>query len=183
MIRVVTTNDGKFREVAAALAPRPVEQLRRTYPEIQADTLEEVVLHALGDLDPELGDVIVDDSGLFVDALSGFPGVYSAHAFKTLGCEGILTLLEGRDAREATFRTCLGLRVAGEEHVVKGECRGRITRAPRGEGGFGFDPIFRPEGHRRTFAEMTVEEKNAVSHRGRALAALRSLLEEPSLEP
>ncbi len=150
------------------------------YPEIQAGTLEDVVGFALASLREVEGDLLVDDSGLFIDALDGFPGVYSAYVYKTLGCEGILGLLAGATHRDATFRTCFGVRLGGKEHLVPGECAGRITRAPRGSGGFGFDPIFVPAGHDATFAEMSLEAKNAVSHRGRALGALKPLLEASS---
>ncbi len=171
----MTSNEAKFREVSLLLEGRGVELdlLRTEYPEIQADRLEDVVDAALGWLAPIYGDeLVVDDSGLFVRGLAGFPGVYSSFVYRTLGCGGILRLLEDVPDRGATFQTVLGLRKGGENHLFGGKIGGTIAQEPRGSEGFGFDPIFVPEGSSRTFAQMTPAEKNAVSHRGRAADAL-----------
>ena len=177
MMRFVTTNEGKFRELSHILEGRgiAIERLDRDYPELQADTLEEVVRHALDVLGKKLDDFIIDDSGMFVQALHGFPGVYSSHAFRTIGADGILRLLKGESNRVAQFETVLGLRRRGKNRIVKGECLGTISQAPRGVSGFGFDPIFVPQGQKRTLAEMTADEKNAMSHRGNAARALMAL--------
>ncbi len=175
MIRFVTTNAGKFREVAALLQAQGVAVVRedRATPELQADSLAEVVAHSVRAVAADLpGDFFLDDSGLFVDALGGFPGVYSSYAFRTIGNAGILRLLEEVQDRRARFETVVGLRLHAHDYVFKGECHGTIAPEPRGAGGFGFDPIFVPNGHDRTFAEMAVEEKNAVSHRGAAAKKL-----------
>ncbi len=174
-LKFVTTNPGKFHEVAGLLAPRGlrVEQVDRAYPEVQADDLGEVASFALRWLAPDIpGDFFVDDSGLFVDPLGGFPGVYSSYAFRTLGPKGLLRLLEGGKGRDARFETVIGLHLGGGENLLRGSCAGNIALEPRGSSGFGFDPIFIPEGHQRTFAEMSVEEKNKISHRGRAASQL-----------
>ncbi|MCJ2555098.1 MAG: XTP/dITP diphosphatase [Candidatus Thermoplasmatota archaeon] len=171
----MTSNEAKFREVSLRLEGRGVELdlLRTEYPEIQADRLEDVVNAALGWLAPVYGDeLVVDDSGLFVRGLAGFPGVYSSFVYRTLGCGGILRLLEGVPDRGATFQTVLGLRKGGENHLFVGKIEGTIAQESRGSEGFGFDPIFVPEGASRTFAQMTHAEKNAVSHRGRAADVL-----------
>ncbi len=150
-----------------------LEWLEAEYPEIQADRLEDVVREALAWLAPRYGDgLAVDDSGLFIRSLAGFPGVYSSHAFQTLGNDGILTLLDGVTDRGATFETCIGLLESGKSLVFHGESRGTIADRQRGSGGFGFDPIFVSTDSAQTFAEMTRSEKNAVSHRGRAARAL-----------
>lgn len=174
-VRFVTSNEEKFREVARLLRARGVEvdHLGVAYPEVQGDALEEVVSAALGWLGRRHeDDLLVDDSGLFIQSLKGFPGVYSAYVYRTLGCEGVLKLLEGTEDRAAVFEACLGLRRGDGTHLFHGRCAGSIAHEVRGTGGFGFDPVFVPEGHDRTFAEMIVEEKNAVSHRGRAADAL-----------
>lgn len=179
MIAFVTTNEGKFREVSAILAEGGVKLVHedRSYPEIQADRLEKVVRFAATILDEQIrGDYLIDDSGFFVDHLGGFPGVYSSYAYKRLGCRGILKLMDGVGARGATFETVFLLRRREAHEVFHGECRGMVADRERGRGGFGFDPIFVPEGTSKTFAEMSVAEKNAVSHRGRAAAALLSFL-------
>jgi XTP/dITP diphosphohydrolase len=116
-------------------------------------------------------DFIVDDTGLFIDALKGFPGVWSAYAQKTIGNKGILKLMEGVEDRGAEFRCCIGCDLNGERTVVTGVCRGYITDSERGTDGFGFDPIFSPDG-KLTFAEMPIDEKNGISHRGNAVRLL-----------
>jgi XTP/dITP diphosphohydrolase len=171
----VTSNEAKFQEVSQVLAEKGVrlEWLEAEYPEIQADRLEDVVREALAWLASHFGDgMMVDDSGLFIRGLGGFPGVYSSYVFHTLGNAGILSLLDGVTDRGATFETCIGLLVGGETLVFHGEAGGSIANREQGSMGFGFDPIFVPEGSSRTFAEMTRSEKNAVSHRGRAAEAL-----------
>lgn len=186
MISFVTTNAGKFREVAARLADANVRIVHedRSYPEIQADRLEKVVRFAATVLDEQIrGDYMIDDSGLFLDAFAGFPGVYSSYAFKRLGCRGILRLLEAERSRAATFETVILLRQGMEHEVFHGECRGTIADAERGASGFGFDPIFVPEGAGKTFAEMTLSEKNALSHRARAVDGLARHLAAPRTEP
>ena len=176
MITFVTTNPGKFREVSATLAPLGVRLrwLDRAYPEIQADRLQDVVTFAAGIVARQVrGEFLIDDSGLFVDALGGFPGVYSSYVYRTIGPSGVLTLLRGQRRRSARFETVLLLgRRNSPSRVFHGVCEGSIARAPRGRGGFGFDPIFVPRGSLRTFGEMSLAEKNAVSHRARAAEAL-----------
>ena len=127
--------------------------------------------------------VLADDSGLEVDALGGAPGVRSA---RYAGRDGdtpannalLLKNLAEVPDRSARF-TCAMALVApdGTEHVVTGHCNGRIRREASGKGGFGYDPLFEPDGYDRTFAELMPDEKNAISHRGRALAQIRRILE------
>lgn len=178
MIRFVTTNEGKFWEVSQLLEGHgiTIERVDRAYPEVQADTLEEVVGYALDVLGKELDDFLVDDSGLFVEALHGFPGVYSSHTYRTIGVAGLSCLLHGVTDRRARFETVIGLRRQGKNRVVKGQCPGTISKETRGYAGFGFDPIFVPDGHAKTFAEMATDEKNAISHRGNAVRALAAHL-------
>jgi XTP/dITP diphosphohydrolase len=174
----VTRNEGKVRELAEACKGLGIEvvQDKRGYPEMQAATLAEVAAagadHLLsGGLAPPF---LLEDSGLFVSALNGFPGVYSRHALDTIGCAGLLRLAQDleREMRGATFRThLLYVDAARERHAFEGTCKGRIADRPEGTGGFGFDPIFVPDGSDRTFAQMGTAEKNAVSHRGRAVRA------------
>ena len=179
-ITFVTTNPGKFREVRAKLAPLGVRlrRLDREYPEVQTDRLEDVVRYGAKILARQVaGEFLIDDSGLFVDTLGGFPGVYSSYAYRTIGSEGILTLMQSEARRTAHFETVFLLGGRGRtSRVFKGVCAGSISRKMRGHGGFGFDPIFVPAGHRRTFGEMTLEEKNVLSHRARATDALAAHL-------
>ena len=177
-----TGNQGKLREVQAKFAPLgfEVEQLVDEYPEIQADTLEEVVADGLRYLfEHHRVPIIIDDSGLFIETLGGFPGVYSAYVFKTLGCAGILKQMEYFDNRRAEFRCCAGyVDETGQIHLKSGASQGSIIHEMRGKKGFGYDPIFVADEHDLTFAELDMESKNDISHRGRAFEALIQILKE-----
>jgi XTP/dITP diphosphohydrolase len=176
-VEFLTSNAGKVREAQGILAPYGirVRPVRRSLPEPQADDLETVVRAKLAAVPPSDRPQLVEDSGLFVPALIGFPGVYTAYIYRIWKFDLLLELLERRP-RTALFRTVAGLRQGRTERLFLGECRGSLARAARGEHGFGFDPIFVPEGSRRTFAEMEEEAKWTVSHRGRALRAVGEYL-------
>ena len=181
-IQFVTTNAGKFAEVSEKCAAANVKlvHLDRGYPEIQTDRLEKVLKYAATVLDDEVqGDYLIDDSGLFIEALGSFPGVYSAFVQKKIGNRGVLKLMAGEKYRAAFFETVFLLRQGEEHEVFHGQCRGSIAEAEWGKGGFVYDPIFVPEGDTRTFGEMTVAEKNKVSHRARAVDALLGYLAAP----
>ena len=122
--------------------------------------------------------VIADDSGLEVDALNGAPGIFSAryggeNASDQRNVEKLLREVQGATKRSARFRCVIALAKNGKLlTTVAGEVAGTITKSPRGENGFGYDPIFIPEGFEETFAELPSETKNAVSHRAKAVAEL-----------
>ena len=126
-------------------------------------------------------DCFADDTGLEVEALGGAPGVHSAryatdgHDFAANN-ELLLRNLEGVGDRRARFRTVISLILDGEEHLFEGIVGGVLLTVPRGTNGFGYDPIFVPDGYAETFAEMSDEAKNAISHRGRAVAKLAAFL-------
>jgi XTP/dITP diphosphohydrolase len=184
-ITFVTGNAGKADELRRQLAPLgiAVDQDARGYPEIQADSLAEVAeagaRHLLdAGLTPPF---LLEDSGLFVAALRGFPGVYSRHALDTLGCAGLLRLLQDveHEMRSAAFQAhLLYVDAAGAMHGFDGTCAGRIAPRAAGQDGFGFDPVFVPRGHDRTFAQMTPAEKAVASHRGQAVRAFLAFLEK-----
>jgi len=125
---------------------------------------------------------VADDTGLEVDALGGEPGVYSARysgegATYASNVLKLLDAMKGVEDRRATFSTVIAfVDVNGGEHLFRGEIHGIIAREPRGANGFGYDPIFIPEDSGRTFAELSDSEKNAISHRGRALRAFTRYL-------
>ena len=122
-----------------------------------------------------------DDTGLEVEALNGAPGVYSAryageHVSYDDNNKLLLKNLAGCQNRKARFRTVIALILDGKEHLFEGRVEGIIATEPHGEGGFGYDPLFIPEGSQLTFAEMSPEAKNGISHRGRAVAKLVAFL-------
>lgn len=172
----VTGNKGKLEEARVALEPLGVQvEMRDLKPmEIQGETLEEISLEKSRAIRHLLDEpYIVDDGGLFIDALKGFPGVFSAHALKTIGYPGILRLMEGERDRRAHFAAVVTYFDGEAVHTFPGRCDGSIAHAPRAQGhGFGFDPIFVPEGHQETFAQISAQRKNELSHRGKALAGL-----------
>lgn len=168
MLRYVTSNPGKAREATEYLGDE-VAAVDLTYPEIQADDLApiarksaEAAFEALDEDDP----VIVDDAGLFIHALDGFPGPYSAYVEGTLGITRVGELALAEADTGARFRCVIAYTDGERTETFEGEVRGQIV-PPRGDGGFGYDPIFEHGG--RTFAELAPAEKNARSHRGRAL--------------
>ncbi len=197
MTRLVlaTANPDKARELAALLEGFDVSPRPASLPDVDetADTLEgnarlkaAAVMHATGK------PAVADDTGLEVDALGGRPGVFAARyagpgATYADNVNKLLRELEGVPAerRTATFRTvAVALFPDGREVVAEGRVTGTIAEAPRGEGGFGYDPVFVPDGgDGRTFAEMTAEEKSAVSHRGRAVRALAARVSAAASSP
>ena len=132
---------------------------------------------------------MADDSGLEVDALGGTPGVrsarYAGEPSNTPNNNALLLKnLKGVTDRRANFTCAIALvDPKGVEHTVVGKCFGRIAEAPSGAEGFGYDPLFIPDGHEKSFAELTAEEKNEISHRGRALAEVRKVLSASCLVP
>jgi len=169
-VTFVSTNAGKFREVRDLLRPYGVRVRwkRRALPEPQAEALSDVVDSKLDAVRDVPGYVLVEDSGLFVPSLGGFPGVYSAHFLKLWGFGPLFELLKHRD-RRAYFQTVAGLQRGRRRWTFVGEVRGSIATRPAGTHGFGYDPIFIPRGSDRTFAQLPHEAKNAISHRARAV--------------
>lgn len=167
----VTSNTHKYEEIKQYLAGEHIEcrWKKMKYEEIQAETTDEVSMESLKILMNDIREpFFLEDTGLYIDALNGFPGPYSSYVFKTVGNEGILHLLHGKE-RGAAFVTVVSYYDGKNYFQFKGECRGAISKNIRGNTGFGYDPIFIPEGYDMTYAEMTIEEKNRTSHRIRAM--------------
>ena len=126
-------------------------------------------------------DCFSDDTGLEVDALNGAPGVYSAR-YAGPNCtfednvKKMLEEMKGKENRNARFRTVVSLIINGQEHYFEGIVKGRISETRSGNEGFGYDPIFIPDGYNTSFAQMSIGEKNKISHRGRAMAKLVEFL-------
>ncbi len=165
----ITSNKGKFEE-ACKIAERYgviVKWLKREYIEPQGSSLEEIARLSVEFLKKEINDpFFIEDSGLFIDVLKGFPGPYSSYVFKTIGNDGILKLMEGVENRRARFIAVVAFYDGKETRTFTGEVEGEISFEKRGEMGFGYDPIFIY--NNKTFAEIG-EEKNLFSHRRRAL--------------
>ena len=180
-INLVTSNLGKVEELTYILKPfgHKASQLNIECPEIQAATLEEVVDFGLDWLGAKKiqTPVIIDDAGIFVEALENFPGVYSRYVYDTIGLQGVLKQMENVDDRVTSFKCVIGLMLEdGSKHKFVGECKGNLIHEMRGTGGFCYDPIFIPDGHNKTVSELFTEEKNEVSHRGRAMKELVDFL-------
>jgi XTP/dITP diphosphohydrolase len=178
----ITSNKGKVQEATEKLRSLGflVVQKDLGYPEVQADSLEEVAIWGVSHVQKRFDSpFILEDAGLFIDALQGFPGVYSKYVFFTIGLKGILQLLEGVEKREAVFRSVYAYCEPKKKPLIMiGECKGIISTRKQGTRGFGYDPIFIPDGAQKTFGDMTVGEKNRFSHRGRALEKLVAVLRD-----
>ncbi|GAB6943665.1 XTP/dITP diphosphatase [Vulcanisaeta sp. JCM 14467] len=178
----VTGNEAKFREASSVLKEFGIDLLidkSHKKVEIQSDNLEDIVSNALqGICSDNVSDYyVVEDDGLFINRLNGFPGPYSSYVYKTIGLTGILKLMNDIDDRTAYFKSVVGL--CGPKVGIKlftGVVSGRIAMEPRGTEGFGFDPIFIPEGYDKTFAELGIGIKNRLSHRARAFKSLGNWL-------
>ncbi len=176
VIFLATGNFHKFDEARRVLAECGIASamLRVKNVEIQSDNLEEIAKNSVVDAFNRCHlPVIVEDAGLFVDALKGFPGPYAAYVYKTIGNPGLLKLMEKVNVRKATFRSVIAYCDGPNEPLCfEGEALGRIANDEiwgNLKTGFGFDPIFQPSGSEKTFAEMTIEEKNGFSHRASAI--------------
>lgn len=183
-----TNNAHKLREVSQTIGeaftlmtPRECG-ITEDIPENEA-TLEGNALAKARYIRSRTGlDCFADDTGLEVEALGGEPGVRSAR-YATDGHDDaankrlLLERLAGRENRRARFRTAIALIDDAGEHLFEGVVEGRIAREEHGADGFGYDPLFVPDGCGRTFAEMSADEKNAISHRGRAVRRLAEYLQ------
>ncbi|MEM0085777.1 MAG: RdgB/HAM1 family non-canonical purine NTP pyrophosphatase, partial [Zestosphaera sp.] len=146
--------------------------------EIQSDDLTSIALYSAVQASLYLREpFFVEDAGLYIKSLKGFPGPFSSYVYKTIGVEGVLKLMSSVSDRTAFFKSVIVLYYPQQGFkVFEGVVYGSISLEARGSGGFGFDPIFVPEGHHKTFAELDLETKNSLSHRGRAFRAMVSWL-------
>lgn len=172
-----TDNINKFNEARDVLREHniAVAMLRVKGSEIQNDSLQEIAQESVVDAFGKCHlPVIVEDAGLFIEALNGFPGPYAAYVYRTIGNQGLLRLVRHVKNRKARFESAVAYLSTELESPTcfKGEVVGTITEPQAKENekhGFGFDPIFKPTDSKKTFAEMSVAEKNMYSHRAKAL--------------
>ena len=186
----MTQNPDKFREARSILDDQGIQirQLRQPKVEVQDSSLEKIARFAVKAASVNrTGLLVVEDSGLFIEALKGFPGPFSSYVYKTIGLKGILSLMHDQRKRNAYFQTSIAVASANvSPRVFTGTVRGSVAREIRGTAGFGYDPMFLPDGHTRTFGEMTSIEKHGLpplglglSHRARAFVKLAEICLEP----
>lgn len=186
-IYFVTRNVNKYNEVSELFKK---ENLKYTLKqktiktvEVQAESIKEVAQYKLGSIRGQIkGSYFIEDAGFFVDIpLNGFPGIYSSYVMKTLGNEGILKLIFDFEKTQAHFTSVIALYFdpLKKNFFFEGNVQGKVSETIRGSGGFGFDPIFLPDVlPHKTFAELTTEEKNQISHRGKAWRKFINFLKE-----
>jgi XTP/dITP diphosphohydrolase len=182
-----TNNKKKIEEVKAALGPEfelvSLQEIgcEEELPET-GDTLDHNAFQKARYVKEHFGvDCFADDTGLEVEALDGAPGVYSGRfagepRSDERNIDLLLEKMEGKTNRKARFRTVIALILEGKEYQFEGVAKGEILNERVGEKGFGYDPVFRPTGFDKTFAELSLEEKNEISHRGKAVKALIEFL-------
>lgn len=182
-----TNNKKKIEEVKSALGSDftivSLEEIgcREELPET-GDTLNHNAFQKARYVKDHYGvDCFADDTGLEVEALDGAPGVYSGRfagepRSDERNVDLLLSKMKDQENRKARFKTVIALILNGEEHAFEGIAEGQIIQERIGTGGFGYDPVFVPNGFKKTFAELTLEEKNSISHRGKAVKALVNFL-------
>ena len=185
IINFVTSNKNKVREFKEILGDGvKLNHIEIEYPELRSDDPEEIARLAAKQLAEKLGKkVVVEDSGLFIKALNGFPGTSSAYIHKRIGLKGILRLMKGIKDREAMYMTAIGYCEPGKDPLsFLGVEKGRIADKIRGGYGFGHDPIFISDGSRKTFGEMKDAEKIKKFRRRAVMQLLKYLQKSATME-
>ena len=175
MITVVTKNKNKVSEISSFFSGIvDISHINLDCIEPQANTVEEIASYKAKYAYEKLKTpVIVDDTGLFIDILSGFPGPYASYVQYTIGNKGILQIMNGIENRHAYFKTAIAYVDSSGVFVFTGQLDGEISHTEHGSNGFGYDPIFSVcDG--KTLSDLTINEKNCISHRARALFAFKS---------
>ena len=168
-----TGNLGKTREVQNILQI-PVNQIKLDLIEIQSIDVKQIIEAKAKDAYDKFGEpVLVEDTGLHFEAWNGLPGALITWFMKSVDNDGICEMLQSFDNKKAVAVTIVGYYDGEEFHSFEGEIKGQIVNRPRGDMGFGWDPIFQPEGSTKTFAEMTQTEKDTISMRKKAVEKLR----------
>ena len=183
-INFVTSNPGKVMEFRQILGPEiKVNHIKISYPEMRSEDSGEIARNSAKELAEKLKkNVVVEDSGLFIQALNGFPGTYSATIHKKIGLNGILKLMEGVKDRNCLYKSAVACCKPGKKPIsFLGEEKGNIAESIRGNFGFGHDPIFIPEGSSKTYGEMENCEEVKKFRRRAVLKLSRYLLNKPKL--
>ncbi|MCF6279312.1 MAG: non-canonical purine NTP diphosphatase [Flavobacteriaceae bacterium] len=183
-----TNNANKLKEVRQSLSSIEIISLQDIgcfddIPET-ANTLEGNAILKANFVTKNYGcDCFADDTGLEVEALNGVPGVYSAryagaNSDSEKNMQKLLSELDSKTNRKAQFKTVVTLNLKGRQYLFEGICKGEILTEKYGKKGFGYDPIFKPTGFKKSFAQMTLEEKGSISHRGKAIKKLIEFLNQ-----
>jgi XTP/dITP diphosphohydrolase len=176
----VTGNKNKFLEAESILKEWGVkiEHSSKSVPEERAEDCGKIAENCARRAYQELGKpLFVEDSGLFIESLNGFPGTYSAWVYEKVGCEGILRLMTGTVKRDAQFISAIAYADGKQVRVFSGKCKGKIAKEIRGTHGFAYDSLFIPDGEEKAFAEDPLM-KSRVSHRRKALEEFAKYLKK-----
>lgn len=178
---LVTSNENKAKEIGLVLG-RPVRCVGLELSEIQALDVEDVIEQKAREAFKQIGKpVLVEDTSLTFEAWDGLPGALIRWFVTTVGNAGLCKMLEAYENRDATAETCLGYFDGEVFYPFSGSVAGSVVEIPRGDKGFGWDPIFQPHGWDKTFAEMTPGEKDSVSMRKIAVLKLKKFLDDRNL--
>jgi len=173
----VTSNENKLREAENILQLK-IQKIDLDIPEIQTLDVEEVVKDkACKAFEAVKKPVLVEDTGIYIKSWNGFPGALIKWVLKTIGNHGICRMLQNPD-RTAKAKTSVCIYNGKDFEIFSGEVEGKIAEEPKGASGFGWDPIFRPDGYDKTFAEIPKEEKNKISMRKIALMKMKEYLDK-----
>ncbi|NQV91770.1 RdgB/HAM1 family non-canonical purine NTP pyrophosphatase [Candidatus Woesearchaeota archaeon] len=175
-LHFITGNKHKLEE-AQMILPH-IESIELDLPEIQSLDPQEIIAEKLKAATKEhKGEFFIEDVSLYIECMNGFPGPLIKWLLEAIKKEGIANLVLKYENHNATVKAVIGYSNGNDIHFFTGEIQGKIV-APRGNSNFGFDPIFQPNDHNQTFAEMEISEKNAISHRNIALKKLKDFLEK-----
>jgi len=174
----VTSNEGKIKEAEMILAI-PINPWKADLEEIQSLDLEEIVkAKATKAFELVQKPLFVDDVGLYVEAWNGFPGPFIKYICEAVGNEGLLRMMKDETNRQLVAKAAIGFHNGKEVLTFMEEVKGTLATEPRGESGWGWDPVFIPVSMEKTYAELTVEEKNAISHRRVVLESFKKYLQQ-----
>jgi non-canonical purine NTP pyrophosphatase (RdgB/HAM1 family) len=183
-IKFITGNPNKVREAGEILGVALEQVNLPDLHEIQTHDLDDIIRDkTLQAYQAVNAPVLVEDSGLLFSAWNGLPGALVKWFEKTVGCDGLLKMLESFEDREAFALCYVGYHDGKEIKIARGSVKGRVADHLRGSNGFGWDTLFIPDGHDQTYAEMTTQEKNSISHRRQAFEALKELIQSKGKNP
>lgn len=174
----VTSNEGKIKEAEMILGI-PINPVKADLEEIQSLDLQEIVkAKAVKAFELIHKPLFVDDVGLYIEAWNGFPGPFIKYLRDAVGNEGLLGMMKEETNRQLVAKAAIGFHNGKEVLTFTGEVNGTLATEPRGEGGWGWDPVFIPAHTDKTYAELTAEEKNAISHRRIALEKFKKYVQQ-----